>query len=46
VDQFDWATGLTTADDRLPELIKYEKLPSHDVVWDVPDEIVDAMFAD
>jgi hypothetical protein len=46
VEQFDRAAGLTTADDRLPELIKYQKLPSHDVVRDMPDVILDAMFAD
>jgi hypothetical protein len=25
--------------DRLKEFAKYEKLPPHNVVWDVPDEI-------
>ena len=43
---FNRAAGFTTADDRLPEFMKYEKLPPHDVVWDVPDETLDAVFAD
>jgi aldehyde:ferredoxin oxidoreductase len=41
---FNRAAGLTTADDRMPEFMKYEKLPPHDVVWDVPDETLDAVF--
>jgi aldehyde:ferredoxin oxidoreductase len=41
---FNRAAGLTTVDDRLPEFMKYEKLPPHDVVWDVPDETLDAVF--
>ncbi len=43
---FNRAAGFTIADDRLPEFMKYEKLPPHDVVWDVPDETLDAVFAD
>ncbi|MBU0705347.1 MAG: aldehyde ferredoxin oxidoreductase, partial [Chloroflexi bacterium] len=35
---FNRAAGLTQADDRIPEFMKYEKLPPHNVVWDVPDE--------
>ena len=42
---FNRAAGLTPADDRIPEFMKYEKLPPHDVVWDVPDETLDAVFA-
>jgi aldehyde:ferredoxin oxidoreductase len=41
---FNRAAGLTPVDDRLPEFMKYEKLPPHDVVWDVPDEVLDAVF--
>ena len=41
---FNAAAGFTKADDRLPEFMKYEKLPPHDVVWDVPDELLDAVF--
>ena len=43
---FNRAAGFTPADDRLPEFMKYEKLPPHDVVWDVPDETLDAVFAE
>ena len=43
---FNRAAGLTTAHDRMPEFMKYEKLPPHDVVWDVPDETLDAVFGD
>ncbi|MBL7062595.1 MAG: aldehyde ferredoxin oxidoreductase [Anaerolineae bacterium] len=41
---FNAAAGFTKADDRLPEFMKYEKLPPHDVTWDVPDEMLDAVF--
>jgi len=41
---FNRAAGFTPAHDRLPEFMKYEKLPPHDVVWDVPDETLDAVF--
>ncbi|MBE9471460.1 MAG: aldehyde ferredoxin oxidoreductase C-terminal domain-containing protein, partial [Chloroflexi bacterium] len=43
---FNAAAGFTKADDRLPEFMKYEKLPPHNVVWDVPDETLDAVFED
>jgi aldehyde:ferredoxin oxidoreductase len=43
---FNRAAGFTPADDRLPEFMTYEKLPPHDVTWDVPDETLDAVFAD
>jgi len=43
---FNRAAGFTPADDRLPEFMTYEKLPPHDVVWDVPDTTLDAVFAD
>jgi len=26
--------------------MKYEKLPPHNVTWDVPDEMLDAVFED
>ena len=43
---FNAAAGFTAADDRLPEFMKYEKLPPHNVVWDVPDKNLDAVFAE
>jgi aldehyde:ferredoxin oxidoreductase len=42
---FNRAAGFTPADDRIPEFMTYEKLPPHNVVWDVPDETLDAVFA-
>ncbi len=41
--EFNEAAGFTKADDRLPEFMKYEKLPPHDVVWDVSDEMLDSV---
>jgi len=38
---FNTAAGFNEADDRLPEFMKYEKLPPHNVVFDVPDEELD-----
>lgn len=38
---FNKAAGFTKADDRLPEFMKYEKLPPHNNVFDVPDEELD-----
>jgi aldehyde:ferredoxin oxidoreductase len=43
---FNRAAGFTPADDRIPEFMTYEKLPPHNVVWDVPDETLDAVFAE
>lgn len=43
---FNEAAGLTAADDRLPEFMKLETLPPHDVHWDVSDEALDAVWAD
>lgn len=41
---FNEAAGFTKLDDRLPEFMKYEKLPPHNVVWDVPDEMLDSVY--
>lgn len=38
---FNLAAGFTNADDRLPEFMKYEKLPPHNTVFDVSDEELD-----
>ncbi|MBA7626215.1 hypothetical protein ES703_33659 [subsurface metagenome] len=38
---FNEAAGFTKAHDRLPEFMNYEKLPPHNVVFDVPDEVLD-----
>jgi aldehyde:ferredoxin oxidoreductase len=42
---FNAAAGITTADDRMPEFMRLEKLPPHDVVWDVSNETLDAVWA-
>jgi aldehyde:ferredoxin oxidoreductase len=41
---FNRAAGISKAADRIPEFMKLEKLPPHDVVWDVPQETLDAVF--
>lgn len=41
---FNRAAGLGRESDRMPEFMKYEKLPPHNVVWDVPDATLDAVF--
>jgi aldehyde:ferredoxin oxidoreductase len=38
---FNLAAGFTKADDRVPEFMKYEKLPPHNTVFDVSDEELD-----
>ena len=42
--QFNEAAGFTKADDRMPEFMKYEPLPPHNTVFDVPDEIMDSVY--
>ena len=41
---FNLKAGLTSADDRIPEFMKYEKLPPHDVVWDFTNEEIDEFW--
>ncbi len=41
---FNRAAGFTKVHDRVPEFMKYEKLPPHNVVWDVPDAELDAVW--
>ncbi len=38
---FNEAAGFTRIHDRLPEFMKYEKLPPHNVIFDVPDAELD-----
>jgi len=42
---FNKRAGFTNLDDRLPEFMRYEPLPPHNVVWNVPDEELDKVFA-
>jgi len=41
---FNKAAGFNSAHDRLPEFMKYEKLPPHNTVFDVPDKLLDKVF--
>lgn len=41
---FNEAAGLGKESDRMPEFMKYEPLPPHNVVWDVTDEQLDAVY--
>ncbi len=41
--EFNRRAGITQAEDRLPEFMKYEPLPPHNVVNDLPDEVFDAV---
>ncbi len=42
---FNEAAGFTKVDDRLPEFMNYEKLPPHNVTFDVPDEVLDKVYS-
>ena len=42
--EFNKKAGFTEADDRLPEFFRTEPLPPHNVVFDVPDEELDAVY--
>jgi len=41
---FNEGAGFTKVHDRLPEFMSYEKLPPHNVVYDVPDAALDAVY--
>ncbi|MFO8192721.1 MAG: aldehyde ferredoxin oxidoreductase C-terminal domain-containing protein [Bacillota bacterium] len=41
---FNLQAGIGKEADRMPEFMTYEKLPPHDVVWDVTDEELDAFW--
>ncbi len=40
---FNRKAGMNEAADRMPEFMRYETLPPHNVVWDVADEALDAV---
>ena len=42
---FNRRAGFTPADDRLPEFMTIEKLPPHDVTWDIADSEIDKVFS-
>jgi len=41
---FNRRAGFTSADDRLPEFFRIEKLPPHNLVFDVSDEDLDSVL--
>ena len=41
---FNEGAGFTSAHDRLPEFMKYEPLPPHNTVFDVPNEALDSVY--
>jgi len=41
---FNRAAGISKQYDRMPEFMRLEKLPPHNVTWDVPDSTLDAVF--
>jgi aldehyde:ferredoxin oxidoreductase len=42
--EFNFQAGLTSKDDRLPDFFKKEKLPPHDIIFQVKDEDLDQVF--
>ena len=43
---FNLAAGLGKEADRIPEFMKYEPLPPHNQVFDIPDEILDTVYGE
>ena len=43
---FNEAAGFTKVHDRLPEFMKYEPLPPHNQVFDVPDSVLDSVYGE
>ena len=43
---FNEAAGIGKPADRLPEFMKYEPLPPHNQVFDVPDEALDSVYGE
>jgi aldehyde:ferredoxin oxidoreductase len=41
---FNEAAGIGKEQDRMPEFMKLEKLPPHNVIWDISDEALDAVW--
>lgn len=41
---FNMRAGIGKEKDRMPEFMKYEKLPPHNHVWDIPDEELDTFW--
>lgn len=43
---FNEAAGFGPAQDRMPEFMKYEPLPPHKQVFDVPDNVLDSVYGE
>jgi len=43
---FNEAAGIKKEDDRLPEFMRYEPLPPHNQVYDVPDKALDSVYGE
>ena len=43
---FNEKAGFTKAHDRLPEFMKSEPLPPHNTVFDIPDDVLDSVYAE
>jgi len=41
---FNEGAGFTPEADRMPEFMRYKKLPPHDVVWTIKDEELDKVY--
>ena len=44
--KFNKAAGMNRSHDRLPEFMSYEPLPPHNVVFDVSDDMLDAVYGE
>jgi len=42
--EFNEQAGFSELDDRMPEFMRYEKLPPHNEVWTVSDEMLDSVY--
>jgi aldehyde:ferredoxin oxidoreductase len=43
--EFNKRAGITSADYRIPEYMREEQLPPHNVVFDIPDADLDNVFS-
>ena len=43
---FNEAAGITKEADRIPEFMKYEPLPPHNQIFDIPEEALDSVYKD
>lgn len=44
--KFNEAAGLGKSSDRMPEFMKYEPLPPHNVIFDISDETLDSVYGE